>query len=90
MGCTYNGQWILGWCGICVYVINTNNSFQLAIRTDNPIFNTNLFDNGNVVIYKTCLTGDKNICIRRSWSGTAWYLGIYDHKSHPSKIVRRN
>lgn len=55
---TYNGQWLLDGAGYS-YVVNTNHSFQLAIRAANPLLNTNLFVKGNVVIYKTSLAGDK-------------------------------
>jgi len=55
---TYNGQWLLDGTGFA-YVVNTNNAFQLAIRSDDSALNTNLFDKGNVVLYKASSNGDK-------------------------------
>ena len=53
---TYNGQWLLDGAGYA-YVANTNSSFHLAIRTFNGAGNTNLFANGNVILYQVSLDG---------------------------------
>jgi dipeptidyl aminopeptidase/acylaminoacyl peptidase len=55
---TYNGQWLLDGAGYA-YVINTNNSFQLAIRTFSGRGNTNLFARGNVVVYRASPRGER-------------------------------
>ena len=55
---TYNGQWLQDGTGFA-YVINTNNSFQLAVRTKDAAGNTNLFADGNVVIFKPAPLGDR-------------------------------
>jgi len=55
---TYNGQWLQEGSGFA-YVINTNNSFQLAVRTKEKFGIKNLFTDGNVVVYKTSPQGDR-------------------------------
>lgn len=55
---TYNGQWLLQGAGYA-YVINTNNSFQLAVRTFSGVGNTNLFTAGNLVAYRASPYGDR-------------------------------
>lgn len=55
---TYNGQWLLGGEGFA-YVINTNDSFHLAVQTATKTGNTNLFTQGNLEFYKSTPKGDK-------------------------------
>ena len=55
---TYNGQWLLGGQGFA-YVINTNDSFHLAVRTATGTGNTNLFTQGSLEFYKATPKGDQ-------------------------------
>ena len=54
---TYNGQWVLGGKGV-VYVINTNDSFHLAIRGTGP-GDTDLFAEGSLEVYRASPSGEK-------------------------------
>ena len=55
---TYNGQFLLDGAGFAC-IINTNNSFQLAVHPGPGAAGTNLFAAGNVVVYKVAPKGDK-------------------------------
>ena len=55
---TYNGQWLQNGSGFA-YIINSNNSFHLVIRTKERRDWTNLFSDGNVASYTTSPTGDR-------------------------------
>ena len=55
---TYNGQWLLDGGGYA-YVVNTNSTFYLAIRTFDGTGNTNLFTDGNVILYRASPDGQR-------------------------------
>jgi dienelactone hydrolase len=55
---TYNGQWVEQGKGFA-YVANTNNRFQLAMRTEAPGGRTNLFTQGSVMSYAAAPSGDR-------------------------------
>jgi dipeptidyl aminopeptidase/acylaminoacyl peptidase len=53
---TYNGQWLLDGAGYA-YIVNTNSTFYLAIRSFDGTTNTNLFSAGNVILYRASPDG---------------------------------